>query len=143
MILTKIIELQKFFCYQYILAPKHNLAILFHLKKIFPWGNFSPSVFVQHQILLLTYSFIACLSHIHTTVKVPRFRPNSYIHPEIHSISNNICFIRLRNLVRWPFKRRLHIQFLLRFGIIFGTKFGPNILLHRGTIFGPNKIPNF
>ena len=51
-------------------------------------------------------------------------------------------------------KGRLHIKFLLRFGIIFGpnivplcskkfgTKFGPNILLHRGTIFGRNKIPN-
>ena len=52
------------------------------------------------------------------------------------------------------FKRRLHIQFLLRFGILFwpnivplcnkkfGTKFGTNMLLHRETIFGPNKIPN-
>ena len=33
-------------------------------------------------------------------------------------------------------KRRLHIQFVQRFG------FFPNFLLHRGTIFGPNKIPN-
>ena len=53
-----------------------------------------------------------------------------------------------------PVKRRLHIQFILQFGIVFGpnifplcskkfgTKFGTNILIHRGTIFGQNKIPN-
>ena len=50
--------------------------------------------------------------------------------------------------------RRLRIQFVKRFGFLFGPNivplwsqiFGSNIfpifLLHRGTIFGPNKIPN-
>ena len=51
-------------------------------------------------------------------------------------------------------KARLHIQFIQQFGFLFGPNivplwskiFGPNIfpnfLLHRGTIFAPNKIPN-
>ena len=43
-------------------------------------------------------------------------------------------------------KRRLHIQFVKQFGILFGPKkfgkiFDPNIWLHKGTIFGPNKSP--
>ena len=56
--------------------------------------------------------------------------------------------------VKWSVKWRLHIQFAKQFGVLFGPNigplwskkfwkiFGPNIKLHKGTIFGPNKNPN-
>ena len=84
----------------------------------------------------------------------PNFVSNFWLHRETIFGPNIIPNCKRNWMCRRLLKGRLHIQFLSRIGIIFGpnivplcskkfgTKFGPNILLHRGTIFVPNKIPN-